>query len=72
MRPVANIIPGFFDGYCFTPCKKFAPGMVNVLNHCNGLIIIDTNTDELKVEESVKFLPMRWDFMREDFVEFTS
>jgi molybdopterin molybdotransferase len=72
VRPVANIIPGFYNGSCFTPCEKFAPGMVNVLNHCNGLIIIDANTNELKIGESVKFLPMRWDFMREDFVEFTS
>jgi molybdopterin molybdotransferase len=71
-RPISNIIPGFFDGSCFTPCKKFAPGMVNVLNHCNGLIVIDADTDELKVGVSVKFLPIRWDFMKENFIEFTS
>ncbi len=71
-RPISNIIPGFFNGSFFTPCKKFAPGMVNVLNHCNGLIIIDAKTDKLKIGECVKFLPMRWDFMRENFVEFTS
>ncbi len=71
-RPVTNIIPGTFDGVYFTPLKKFAPGMVNVLNHCNGLIIIDAKTDELKAEDNVKFLPIRWDFLREDFKEFTS
>ncbi len=71
-RPVANIIPGFYDGLSFTPAKKFAPGMVNVLNHCNGVIIIDPTTDELKIGDSVKFLPSRWDFTREDFGKFTS
>ncbi len=71
-RPVPNIIPGTFDGIFFTPVEKFAPGMVNVLNHCNGMIIIDANTDELKTDDNVKFLPMRWDFLRENFKEFTS
>ena len=71
-RPVSNIIPGFYNGSSFTPVKKFAPGMVNVLNHCNGLIIIDAETNELKIGDNVKFLPIRWDFMIEDFVEFTS
>jgi len=71
-RPVTNIIPGAFNGTYFTPVKKFAPGMVNVLNHCNGMIIIDAATDELKKDDNVKFLPMRWDFMRDNFLEFTS
>jgi molybdopterin molybdotransferase len=71
-RPVPNIIPGTFDGVHFTPVAKFAPGMVNVLNHCNGIIIIDEKTDELKIDDNVKFLPIRWSFMRESFEEFTS
>jgi len=71
-RPVPNIIPGTFDGTYFSPVKKFAPGMVNVLNHCNGMIIIDAKTDELKKDDNVKFLPMRWNFLRDDFLEFTS
>ncbi len=71
-RPVANVIPGFYNGSSFTPTKKFAPGMVNVLNHCNGLIVIDEMTNELKTGDTVKFLPLKWDFMREDFVKFTS
>jgi len=71
-RPVTNIIPGTFDGIYFTPLEKFAPGMVNVLSHCNGLIIIDSKTDKLKKEDIVKFSPIRWDFSREDFRKFTS
>jgi len=71
-RPVANIIPGTFDGVYFTPLQKFAPGMVNVLNHCNGIIIIDSETDELKKEDNVNFLPIRWNFLAEDFKNFTT
>jgi molybdopterin molybdotransferase len=71
-RPVTNIIPGTFDGEYFTPVSKFAPGMVNVLNHCNGMIVIDKETNKLKTENNVKFLPIRWDFLREDFKDFTS
>ncbi len=71
-RPVANIIPGFYNGHTFQPAEKFAPGMVNVLNHCNGMVIVDAKTDMIKEGEKVNFLPMRWDFLREDFKIFTS
>ncbi len=71
-RPVSNIIPGTFDGEFFTPLAKFAPGNVNALNHCNGLIIVDEKRDELKIDDLVKFLPIRWEFLRDSFVEFTS
>jgi len=71
-RPTPNIVPGYYDGNIFTPVKKFAPGMVNVLNHCNGIVIIDTNTTHIKSGDSVKFLPIRWDFLRENFKAFTS
>lgn len=71
-RPVANIIPGKYDGSTFTPTQKFAPGMVNVLNHCNGLIIIAPKTDILKKGDYVKFLPMRWDFLEKDLEDFMS
>lgn len=71
-RPLSNIIPGTFDGTTFRPVKKFAPGMVNVLSHCNGMIVINTETDQLRKDDDVKFLPIRWNFLREDFKEFTS
>ncbi len=71
-RPVDTVLPGFFDGESFTPADKFAPGNVNVLNHCNGMIIIDKETKELKENDGVKFLPIRWEFLREDFKNFTS
>lgn len=71
-RPVDTVLPGFFDGESFTPAKKFAPGNVNVLNHCNGMIIIDKETKELKENDSVKFMPIHWEFLKEEFVKFTS
>ncbi len=71
-RPVDTVIPGFFDGEYFTPANKFAPGNVNVLNHCNGMIIMDKETKRLNKGDSVRFLPTRWEFLQETFVELTS
>ncbi len=71
-RPVDTILPGHFDGTHFTPAKKFAPGNVNVLNHCNGMIIVDKETDKLKENDRVKFMPIHWEFLKEEFVKFTS
>ena len=71
-RPVDTVLPGFFDGKSFTPAKKFSPGNVNVLNHCNGMIIIDKETKVLKENDSVKFMPIRWEFLKEEFENFTS
>jgi len=71
-RPVDTVLPGFFDGESFTPAKKFSPGNVNVLNHCNGMIIINKETKELKENDKVKFMPIHWEFLKEEFVKFTS
>ncbi len=71
-RYVSNILPGNFDGKSFSPIEKFAPGMVNVLNHCNGLIVIDPKTDLLTQGDLVKFIPMRWEFLNKEFKEFLS
>jgi molybdopterin molybdotransferase len=71
-RPVANVIPGFFDGSSFTPAEKFAPGMVNVLNRCNGIIVIDPETQKIESGEKVRFLPIKWCFGTEKFTEFMS
>jgi molybdopterin molybdotransferase len=71
-RPVDTILPGFFDGKRFTPAEKFAPGNVNVLNHCNGMIVIDKETTRLEDGDGVKFMPIRWEFLQKEFVKFTS
>ena len=57
-KPVATVIPGFFNGEYFQIAKKFGPNMVNVLNHCNGFIIIDEKINEIKKDEIVDFFPI--------------
>ena len=71
-RPVDTVIPGFFDGESFTPAHKYAPGNVNVLNHCNGMIIVDKETKVLEIGDKVRFMPIRWEFLKEEFEVFTS
>ena len=48
-----SIVPGFFDGNAFHP-KQIAAGMINVLNHCNGFILTETNRP-LERGEAVTF-----------------
>ena len=46
-----KIIPGFFDGEFFHPQKAYA-GKINILNHCNGYILLpkaQNMGDRLKV-----------------------
>ena len=71
-RAVATVVPGFFDGEKFNIAKQFSPNMVNVLNHCNGFIILDKDTSELKKGDIVKFLPINWEFYIDEFKEFLS
>ncbi len=71
-RKVPTVIPGFFDGISFKVADQFSPGMVNVLNHCNGFILISKDRDQIKKDDIVKFLPMNWEFEQEDFVDFQS
>ena len=57
-RAVTTVIPGFFDGEQFEIAKKFGPNMVNVLNHCNGFIIVDEEIQQIKKDEIVEFFPI--------------
>lgn len=61
-KEVHQLIPGFYDGEYFTPTKKRAPGMVNVLAHCNSFIIIDNSCEHLMNESIVRVIPIGWDF----------
>ena len=71
-RKVPTVIPGFFDGIYFKVADQFAPGMVNVLNHCNGFIVISEEKESIKKDDIVKFLPIEWEFGRENFINFQS
>jgi molybdopterin molybdotransferase len=57
-----TIIPGFFDGEFFEASQKRSPGMVNVLNHCNSIIVVDKNCNEIEKNTFVKVLPISWDW----------
>ncbi|WP_404319635.1 molybdopterin molybdotransferase MoeA [Malaciobacter canalis] len=66
-----TVIPGDFDGEYFTPSKKRAPGMVNVLSNANSMIVVDENNDELLENDEVKILPINWKFftdIKKDFI----
>ena len=69
-KGVESVIPGNFDGKGFTVTDKFAPGMVNVLNKCNGFIILSDKVKNIKKGERVKFIPIDWDFQSESFKDF--
>ncbi len=69
-RQVDTIVPGFFDGEFFHIAQKFAPGMVNVLNKCNGFIIVSKDKNKIEKNEKVKFLPINWNFFSKEFKEF--
>ena len=57
-KPVSTVVPGFFDGEYFKVAKKYGPNMVNVLNHCNGFIIVDENIEQIKKDDMVDVLPI--------------
>jgi len=65
-----SIIPGIFDGKEFKIASKFSPGMVNVLNRCNGYILIDSSVERLKKGDSIKFIPITFSFRSVEYVDF--
>ncbi len=71
-RAVDSVIPGRYDGRHFMPAPKFAPGMVNVLPHCNGMIIVGGETERIGRGDPVGFLPIRWEFAGEAPAAFRS
>jgi molybdopterin molybdotransferase len=65
-----TIIPGYFEGEYFSPSPKRSPGMVNVLTHCNSMIVLDENVKQLKKDKKVKVLPINWAFFSHDLKDF--
>ena len=65
-----TVIVGMFDGEYFTPSKKRSPGMVNVLAKCNSMIVLNSNIESLKKEDTVKVLPVNWKFFTDCKKEF--
>ncbi|MBU1657799.1 molybdopterin molybdotransferase MoeA [bacterium] len=67
-----TLVPGFFDGEFFTPCEKFAPGMVSPLSVSNGYIMIDEACGFLACGSNVKVLPTRFSFNSKEQVSLVS
>lgn len=65
-----TLIPGFFDGEYFSASSKRSPGMVNVLNHCNAMIALDENVEQLNMEAKVNILPINWQFFTNKAKDF--
>lgn len=73
MKPGRDtVIPGMFNGKGFEICPKFAPGMVNVLNRCNGFVIFSSDKTLIKKGNPVRFMPIWWDIRSDNFIEFVS
>ena len=58
-----TITPGYFDGEFFEVSLKRSPGMINVLPHCNSIMVLDENVENLEKNVQVKILPIDWEFL---------
>ena len=67
-----SLIPGFFDGAYFTPCKKFAPGMVSPLATSNAYIMVSEECNMLEEKSEVKIISTRFAFTQEKSVSLIS
>ncbi len=67
-----TLIPGYFDGSSFKPCRKFAPGMVSPLAASNSYIMIDEGVEFITSGSSVKVIPIRFCFSADEQVSLVS
>lgn len=67
-----TVIPGYFDGNSFTPCQKFAPGMVSPLAKSNGFIMVDKSCEFITCHEIVRFFPTRFSFLSDKTTDYIS
>lgn len=55
-----SLIPGWFDGSSFMPCKQFGPGMVLPLSTANAYMMVDASVEGFEKGSRVKIIPTRW------------
>ena len=55
-----SLIPGWFDGFTFTPSPKFGPGMVLPLSKANAYMMVDAAVEGFETGAEVKVIPTRW------------
>jgi molybdopterin molybdotransferase len=65
-----TIIAGFFDGEFFHPSQKMSSGMINILNNCNSMIVLNKDIEYLKQDDIVRCLPINWKFFTDTKKEF--
>ena len=61
-----TLVPGYFNGSNFSPCKKFAPGMVSPLASSNSFIMIDEGIEFIESNKSIKVIPIRFCFTSQE------
>lgn len=67
-----TLVPGYFNGSNFTPCQKFAPGMVSPLASSNSYIMIEEGVEFIASGDSVKVIPIRFCFSAEEQMNLVS
>ncbi|EDZ63690.1 molybdopterin biosynthesis protein MoeA [Sulfurimonas gotlandica GD1] len=67
-----TLVPGSFDGSCFEPCKKFAPGMVSPLASSNSYIMVNEGVEFIASGDIVKVMPIRFCFTNEKEMNLVS
>lgn len=61
---------GTFDGECFIPLPKQLPGMLSPLRDADVMMIITPQTKSLKKGDTVKILPINWEFTSQKEEDF--
>jgi len=64
-----SVILGKYDGYAFEPLAQMSPGMISPLSAADAMIITTPQLLRLSSGESVKILPIRWNFFTKAPVE---
>jgi len=67
-----NLVPGIFDGEFFTPCDKFAPGMVSPLGGSNSYIMISEKCEILESNTIVNVISTKFMFTSEKLSDLVS
>jgi molybdopterin molybdotransferase len=57
-----TLVPGYFNGSSFEPCRKFAPGMVSPLASSNSYIMVEEGVQQIEAGRVVKVIPIRFCF----------
>ena len=60
-----SVVLGKFNGEYFEVLNPQMPGMVSPMSHAQGCLLISPEVTELKAGETVKMIPISWEFSSE-------